>query len=105
MLLELVVIPDALHAPDDQLLAQKVIPQGYGDEGRKYLCPGVEVLHELGRGDPAFESFALHGYPDFSLGWFSAKIPTEENSCARLFSSPGFERMVHPIFLYLSAKS
>jgi len=104
MLLEIVVIFDALHAPDNQLLTPNVIHQGHGNAGRKYLCPGVEVLHDLSRSDPIFETFVPLDCLDFCHSWFSAPVPTKENSCARLFPSTGFKRMVHPIILHLPAK-
>jgi len=104
MLLEIVVISDALHAPDNQLLTPNVIHQRHGDAGRNHLRPGVEVLHYLSRGDLIFETFVPLDCRDFSPSRFSAPIPTEENSCARLFPSIGFKRMVHPIILHLPAK-
>lgn len=39
---------------------------------RRYLCPGIEILHDLSSGDLTFEAFVLLDCPDFGLGWFSA---------------------------------
>lgn len=101
--LEVVIISDALHAPDDQSLTKNVIRWTYEDEGRKYLRPGVEILHDLSHGDPTFEAFILLGCPNFGLGRFSTQLPAEENSRACLFSGIGFKRMVSPIILNLPA--
>lgn len=100
--LELIIISDTLHAPDDQSLPKDVILQRHGDEGRKYLRPGVEILHNLSRGESILEALVLLGYLNFSLGRFSAQLSTKENSCACLFSGFGFKRMGNPIVLYLS---
>jgi len=101
MLLEPVVVSDALHAPDDQLLTKNVIHQRSEGGRRIYLSPGIEILHDLTRGDPTFEAFVLLGYRNLSSGWFSAQFPTEKNSCACLFPSTSRKRMVNPIILYL----
>jgi len=70
--LELVVISDTLHAPDNQLLIKVSFIRKTGMKERGYLCPGVEILHDLSYGDPTFETFVLLDCSDFSLGWFSA---------------------------------
>ena len=71
MPLELVVISNAFHAPDDQLLTKNVIHQKLGDGGRAYLCPGIEVLHDLGWCDPTFETLVFLDLIDFGLARFS----------------------------------
>src|SRR5258708_367201 len=89
MTLELVAISYAFHAPDNQLLTQSVIHslETQRGEGKAYLTPGIKVLHDLSRVDPTFDTLVTLGCIDFTPGRFPAQVPTEENSCACLFSS------------------
>ena len=103
--LEVVIIINALHAPDHQLLTQDVIHRRNRREGEKYLNSGVEIFHYLSCGDPTFEAVVLLNFVDFGVGWFSAQIPTEEHSGTRLFPGIDLERVVHPIVFYLPART
>jgi hypothetical protein len=72
MFLELVTIPDALHTPDNQFLTKTSFIRDKEMKKKRYLCPRVEVFHDLSHGDLAFEVLALLGCPNFCLGRLSA---------------------------------